>query len=274
MNWFPDNEPLLSELLGANAITSEQQKSIETHIARGANTISALRQGGDEMRIWHYLAQKFERPFYPTQQTVRVMFTDLINFHDVLQTGWLPHRTRGIELQVLTYSPIDTNTQIDLFPGWIVVPSLITPTLWRTLYELGYPTTITGRLTHAQATALVTFTTTDTFTSATEDQQAEIKAAARGYTFIDPTINPPNPAVRNTVTLPTKALHRCYPHHEEADALVLMMLNPEDKTAIQTIQAQTQRRIIPTITTQEHLNNLLLADNELQKNLLASAGRS
>lgn len=271
MNWFPDPEALLQELLEHGVIDQRGAAGIQRQLRAGASVVSALRLGGNDSVIWPYLAQKVGRPYYPDQQSVRVMFTDLLNFIDVLSTGFLPQRTRGNELQVLTYNPVIASGPHERFPGWLVTPALVSPTLWRTLYELGYPRSITGRLNEQQATALVSLTTLGTTTGVTPDQHAEIQALVRGYTFIDPTINPPNPAVRGTISLPSKALNRCYPHHEEAQALVVMMVDPDDTQALRNIQIQTQMRVIPAITTQQHIDKLL-TDEEFELQFSAFLG--
>ncbi|MDN8994312.1 hypothetical protein Q0P39_14615, partial [Staphylococcus aureus] len=77
--------------------------------------------------------------------------------------------------------------------------------VWRYLYDLAYPTCVTGSLNEAQARALVTGTPLGEVVSTTPEQRAEILAITRGYHYIDLRRDPIDDAVRLLISTPVKA---------------------------------------------------------------------
>lgn len=262
MNWNPP-EAFYKQLLDENAITSDQLKAIQRDLGLGSTPTTALMNNTDNEAVWRIIARQYRRKFFPRQQEVRVFFTDLMDYETVLSTQLLPQRTSGNYLHVLTHNPTiePAPHPHPKFAGMILDPRLITPTLWRSLYAIGYPKAIVRKdLSEAEATALVTLTELGSEVSVTPNQNAEIQAIAKGYNYIDPRIEPPNQSVQDMISLSSKTLYKCYPHHMQSSGLVVMMVNPDNKEAIRQLQFQSQCNIIPAITTQTNIELLILKE--------------
>ncbi|ABW35132.1 General secretory system II protein E domain protein (plasmid) [Deinococcus geothermalis DSM 11300] len=253
-------EELLSELASVHVITPEQARNVHAECARGATLTSALALLTDEREVWAFLSARAGKSFFRTHHALQVFFTDLLDHHAALAHQVLPWRTRGPELQVLTYNPGRVDGPAPEFGGRSLNHTVISPTVWRYLYDLAYPTCVTGSLNEAQARALVTGTPLGEVVSTTPEQRAEILAITRGYHYIDLRRDPIDDAVRLLISTPVKALTRAYPHHLEGQRLVVMMVDPDDQAALRRLQQQAQLELIPTITTQDVIDQLVAED--------------
>lgn len=247
----------LNHLLERRLIDQAQYRACHEEIKAGSNVIHALHLFSPEAEVWRHFATQGKYPFYPTIQDLRVIFSDLIDHKTALQYGILPHRTRGQDLQVVTFDPSAMNGIHEAFPGRVVQHALIPPSQWRALFELLYPASLIGQLSELLAQALVTFTPTGADTTMTPEQTAEVLALTRQLRYIDLRTDPPDDDVRHLVTLPTMALSMAYPHHLEGGTLVMLMSNPEDTAAIERLTRQTRLRIVPAIVTEKVIDSLL-----------------
>ncbi len=252
--------PFIDQLLEQGVIKHHHFEAIARELRRGATLLSALT-AGPEARIWAHLARRHGLPHYPQHTDLKVLFADLIPHHLALTHQILPHRTRGHDLQVLTYTHTRPDGPSADFPGLTLRHTLVTPTVWRRAYRLCYPEGLVGRLSETQATALVTLTPLGEAATTTPEQRAEITALTSGLQFIDLHTHPIDEAVIPLVTLAMKALTHSYPHHLEGRRLVVLMVDPHDQDALARLRAQTQREILPAITTAETIQHLLDVDS-------------
>lgn len=264
MNWTPNARNLFSELMDQDVITEHEWHRLITLLSDHANLYSALQLAGLDHRVWRYFAQQYNRTFYATREDLRVVYAGLFDHRTCLATGLLPHHKRGDEVVVLGYEPRFTRVPHPNLDALKLRVGLITPTLWRILFALAYPPALTGPLDMAEATALVTYSTTGQQSSATPEQRAEITAITRGYEFINPETHPPDPSVRYMINLPTKALFGCYPHHLEnshaGPHLVVLMAHPDNAAALAQLQEQSQMRVRAAISTQRAIDRLINAE--------------
>lgn len=251
---------LLSHLADQGVVSAPEAENVRREISRGATLFTALALMTDERAVWAHLAQTAGRRFLRTHQELQVFFTDLFGFEFALRHQVLPWRSRGRELQVVTYNPEAEDGPVAELPGLQLRCAVVSPTVWRYLYDLAYPTSLTGTLSQAQAQALVTLTALGSPATTTPEQHAEILAMTHGYHYIDLRRDPLDEDVRSLVTTPLKSLTRAYPHHREGSRLVMMMVDPEDDLALHRLRQQTQLDIIPTVTTQAVIDELIARD--------------
>ncbi len=258
----PEQGTLLPGLIERGVITAAQARAVERECDRGATLTTALALMTDERAVWRHLAQAAGRPFLNSHQDLQVFFTDLLGYREALQHQVLPHRSRGRELQVVTYNPQRQDGAFPpALPGQLLRHALVSPTVWRYLYDLAYPSPVTGPLGEAEAAALVCCLPLGVPHSATPEQRAEILALTRGYRSIDLRREPVEPGVRGLVSPSLKALTHAYPHHLEGGRLVVMMVDPGDSAAIGRLRQQTQREIIPAVSTREVIDGLIREDD-------------
>lgn len=258
----PEHGTLLWDLTERGVITPGQARDVGRECDRGATLTTSLALMTDERAVWHHLAQAAGKPFLNSHQDLQVFFTDLLDHQGALQHQLLPHRSRGRELQVVTYNP---QRQDGAFPpalsGQLLRHAVVSPTVWRYLYDLAYPSCVTGTLDEAEAAALVSCLPLGVPHSVTPEQRAEILALTRGYRSIDLRRDPVEQGVRGLVSASMKVWTHAYPHHLEGGRLVVMMADPGDFAAIHRLRQQTQREIIPAVTTREVIDQLIHQDD-------------
>lgn len=261
MSWSPDAQKLLTELMAQQIITADEWQQVIALLSDNANLYSALRLSGVDDKVWTHLAGEYGRTLYGRRGDLQVIFADLFDHRAALATGLLPHRTRGVETEVLSFEPRFTRVPHPALDPLTLRVGLVTPGLWRTLFHLTFPPVLTGRLSLAEATALVTHTLTGQHTGATPEQLAEIQALTLGYEFIDPLTHPPDDAVQHMVNLDTKAHIGCYPHHREGDVLVVLMARPDNAAALRQVSEQAQLKVRAAISTQRAIDALIRAED-------------
>ena len=254
------SEALLAALASADLLTPQQAGNVRAECRRGATLTSALALMADESSIWDFLASRAGKPFLRTHQEMRVFSPHLLDHHAALKHQILPWKKRGRALQVLTYNPERVDGLVENLGGRMLFHTVTSPTVWRYLYDIAYPSCITGPLDEAQACALVTSTPLEEPANTTPEQRAEILAMTRGYHYIDLRRDPIDDQVRTMLTLPVKVLCRAYPHHLEGQRLVVMMVDPDDQQGLQKMKQQTQRELVPTVTTQDVIDQLIAED--------------
>lgn len=261
--------PHVQALSHLGLLSDTERDQAQQELGRGATLLSALAPF--ESRLWPHYASSRQMPYHPTHTSLQVLFADLIPRQLALTHQIIPHRTRGQALQVITYQPDAPDGPHPDFPGSLLRHALTPPSVWRRVFNLAYPTALAGPLSEEEARALVTLTPLGQPVSVTPEQHAEITALISGLRYIHLSRDPTDPDVQPLVSLPLKALTRAYPHHLEGSRLVVLMQNPHDQQALARLRAQTQRDIIPAITTDETIQALLDVER-LQEHLTPAGG--
>lgn len=256
---LPDHD-LLHQLVTDAALTPEDLSRVHAERQRGASLYTALALATDERVVWAHLARTHGKTHLTSHKDLRVFFTDLFDHHVALRHQILPWRTRGNELQVVTYHPAARDGANGDLNNQVLHHTLVSPTVWRYLYDLAYPTSRTGILPEAEAQALVTLTPLGEATTTTPEQRAEILAMTDGFHYIDVRRDPVHEDVRTIVTTPVKRHTRSYPHRFEGNRLVVMMVDPHDTWALQQLKQQTQRDLIITVTTEAVVEAMIQRD--------------
>jgi len=252
----------LGLLLHQQIITERQYERCQHETQHGSNVTNALHLFCHDVIVWRSLAERSGMPYYADAKELKVMFTDLFPHTTALQHALLPHRSRGAELQVLTYDPSAQDGIHAGFPGWILKHALVAPSIWRQLYLLAYPKSVTGALSDEQAQALITYTRMPERPSAgparmTAEQRAELLAMQLGFRYIDLRTDPVDDDVRHLINISSKATNMVYPHHLEGSQLIMLMVNPTDAECIRMLSRQTQLNIVPAIVTEKVIHQLL-----------------
>jgi len=254
----------LNHLLDRRLIDRKQYAACQEEVQAGSNVIHALHLFSPEAAVWRHFAVQGKYTFYQTYSELRVIFSDLLDFRTALQYSILPHRTKGLDIEVVTFDPSAMNGLHEAFPGRTVRHAILPPSQWRSLFELLYPPNLTGRLSEEHAKALVTYTQTGMETTMTPEQHAEVIALTKSLRYIDLRTDPPDSDVRHLITLPTMAQSMAYPHHLEGGNLITLMADPEDHAAIDRLTRQTRLRIVPAIATARVIDTLLRQEQQYQ----------
>ncbi|MBZ9714954.1 hypothetical protein [Deinococcus multiflagellatus] len=248
---------LLSSL---GTLTPQQLEAVTRECHRGSTLTTALTLLTDERQVWAALAEDAGKPFYDSHLALQVFCTDMFDFRVALEHQILPHRPQGDLMEVITYNTGRLDGPAAAIDHQHLVHSVVSPTVWRYLYDLAYPTCLTGTLDALQARALITCTPLGTPTTCTPEQDAEILAMTHGLHAIDVRRQPVDENVRDLISPAVKALCRAYPHRLEGAALVVMMVDPHDELALHRLRQQTQRPIVPNVTTQSVIDALIEED--------------
>lgn len=250
-----------SSLLHAGLISPDEHAAIIREMQRGASPISAASMFTRDRQVWHTLAQQLNVRSYNDHSDLKLIFADLFTYDLALETGFLPHITRGLTTQVITYDPRLITTTHPAFPGTPLNVALVAPSIWRRVFHLAYPPALTGPLSSEHLTALIAFTRTGDPTTLSPEQRAEHTAMLHDMRYINPRTDPADPDLRDLINANLKTLLQVYPHHLERGALVVLMVNPTDSDLIARLQQITQHTIIPAVTTPDMIRELLERDD-------------
>lgn len=265
----------LLPLLPSLSLPAEQVQQVQLHLQlHGGNTWTALHESGiAEQKVYQALAERVQMPFLENNGQIRTLVAHLCERQFALQHQIIPQGRLAFSVRHLTYNPwVDPQVVAGTHEGAFL--SLVTPSHFKTLFQVAYPRLRDQPYTLEECISLKGLIPLDDVHRWTAEFEGnhnlfvergllsdENLAAARsmesGHDHADPFVDPPEAGALAQVGIDHMVFFKAIPYQLKGGFLRLLMGNPHDQEVRTAFARMTQMPVKPVVASQQKIDKFI-----------------